>query len=1026
MSHIDPGPLATYESLADPHLTGYFNNSRMRRHLRKMGLITSRGNIVSEKVFRLNNARKEHQRHIRDVLAQAIIHKALDMERHRQMHIKKQLEDIGKIERVRRVRSERSLRGDEDLLPLLSPRMKHSKDKKHGRKSKSREKVPILQTVTDSDDYQQQPPQSVGYPAIPSDTPYNTRTDRMKTQYPEVEVDNQHLYELDRDALRSFTLNLSQFDLGSGVSPYSVPPLEKTVKKKERRRPATATGASARVSIKAPRPRSNARSLKLHRREPPMMHRAQLHTLARVTFKYLGQMVHLDHEEEDPRDEVVVMQQHCGGENLRIFKGMLMKGDRFVVISRRHRTFPFSLTFYLNGVQVERLSTCCEYKHKLGHKLGAKSSHFGIVKVDGSQACFKCLIAQGKLKTRPDPTPPPTGKPSKPTRTKRRPAKRLHGVDEQKPEEYADDFQTSSKSSTSEDVQTDGPKMASDESSSELSDTESESTISDVSDSENEDANQRSESESRLSSKPGEDDSYSSDSSSEDSQKRSKQTKKTMKKSPPPAKTSKSPTPAKQDPPPQRKHVRSPVEKERATSPIEKTRTPSPVQNVTKSEQPSIQKVNKSPPPSSTSGKDDVGGTSASESLSSMSSTDSGDTVEEAIKPETGKTKEPQRKTPDGNKNNNNSSEIKTGTDEKPSTTDDHLNGTEPVDVQRSKTPVPASESSSSSDSDSSEAESFKSKSSDDEKGSKDADQKEKINASILPLVRGKVAADLSGKQITKYQIEELTEFLDKDPSALGIQQMSLKGCDVGNEGGKAILKSLLKAKSLKSLDMSGNNITQDSVELLLDVCQKNPVDHLSVANNPLGDHGCEELISGFTRSQANVVTAQIQKRVSQSLISSVLKDSRKELGDESGAGMSSSSSMSSLASTAVTETVFLQDLDISNTKAGHGTFVSLGSYLALNPKVTTLNLSGNSISTTALESLINSLGDGSNKNLRILRMNSTTMDNRHAELIAEKLTDKCRLLELSVKGNRITKEGIEKLEEYKRKNNSLETLILE
>uniref|UniRef100_H2ZDC7 Uncharacterized protein n=1 Tax=Ciona savignyi TaxID=51511 RepID=H2ZDC7_CIOSA len=40
----------------------------------------------------------------------------------------------------------------------------------------------------------------------------------MKTAYPNVEVDTQHLDQLDQEALRSFTLNLSNYDLGSGVS----------------------------------------------------------------------------------------------------------------------------------------------------------------------------------------------------------------------------------------------------------------------------------------------------------------------------------------------------------------------------------------------------------------------------------------------------------------------------------------------------------------------------------------------------------------------------------------------------------------------------------------------------------------------------------------------------------------------------------------------------------------------------------------------------------------------------------------
>ena len=49
-------------------------------------------------------ARKEHKKHVKDLLAQAIVHKTLDLERYRQVEIKRKLEEIAKIELVRRVR----------------------------------------------------------------------------------------------------------------------------------------------------------------------------------------------------------------------------------------------------------------------------------------------------------------------------------------------------------------------------------------------------------------------------------------------------------------------------------------------------------------------------------------------------------------------------------------------------------------------------------------------------------------------------------------------------------------------------------------------------------------------------------------------------------------------------------------------------------------------------------------------------------------------------------------------------------
>jgi hypothetical protein len=41
--------------------------------------ITRRGDIVTHNQYRLNMARKEHKQHVKDLLAQAIVHKTLDV-----------------------------------------------------------------------------------------------------------------------------------------------------------------------------------------------------------------------------------------------------------------------------------------------------------------------------------------------------------------------------------------------------------------------------------------------------------------------------------------------------------------------------------------------------------------------------------------------------------------------------------------------------------------------------------------------------------------------------------------------------------------------------------------------------------------------------------------------------------------------------------------------------------------------------------------------------------------------------------
>ena len=66
-------------------------------------------------------------------------------------------------------------------------------------------------------------------------------------------------------------------------------------------------------------------------------------------------------------------------------------GD-FTFTSRRHRGYPFSLTFYINGVQDCRLSTCCEYKHARGARIGGKAGKFAVLGIQGAAPCYRCQI----------------------------------------------------------------------------------------------------------------------------------------------------------------------------------------------------------------------------------------------------------------------------------------------------------------------------------------------------------------------------------------------------------------------------------------------------------------------------------------------------------------------------------------------------------------------------------------------------------------------------------------------------------
>ncbi|XP_064651778.1 glutamate-rich protein 3-like isoform X5 [Lineus longissimus] len=407
MSHIDAGPLSTYNSLMDKHLAGYFSNSKMRRHLKKSGLITRRGEIVTQNQYRHNMAKKEHKQHVKDLLAQAIVHKTLDMERMRQVAIKKKLEEIAKIELVRRVKTDRRRQGDEDILPYLSPRPNSASQRPKTSPARGRPKDPYSRPdarlgfqehpdyyysyVHDDDDDDETPKPSSSRRPIYIDAegqPISPRDEK----YPKEEIDTRHLYGLDNVALREYTMTLDESKKGkAGASPYvqSQLPDDAKIPSPPRTSRSVQSAGSKRRLLRPMKQRGT-----LHRQEPPMTHPSRLQSLCEVTIRYHGENLQLAHEVlGDPRHEVLVEQQHCGGNTLIVYKDLLMPGTDFQFLSRRHRGYPFSLTFYVNGVMSARLSTCCEFKHTAGCKIGGKQGHFGLVAVSGGLGpCYKCQV----------------------------------------------------------------------------------------------------------------------------------------------------------------------------------------------------------------------------------------------------------------------------------------------------------------------------------------------------------------------------------------------------------------------------------------------------------------------------------------------------------------------------------------------------------------------------------------------------------------------------------------------------------
>ncbi|XP_012978572.2 glutamate-rich protein 3 isoform X2 [Mesocricetus auratus] len=414
MSHSHPaGLLATYNSLTDKHLAGYFNNTRIRRHLLRSGLITRSGRILSEKEYKVNTMKQDHQKYIRECLAQAIFHKVLDMERNRQLEIRRKLDALARKERIQRLKGEHTRRFIEDNLPVLTPHPPAGPKSNRGCSVLAEEGHSSPLTLTASSrpytaPGNMQPPIRL-QPLLSNCAARNvskiTSGSKLKTAFLESEAP----FPIGgKKAMMKFR---NSMDNSQRLDPYQLPDINSYQFPVPPTSPPQ-TGKIFRENRSEPWRRKKLRPITaphglepLYTRDPGRIYKTAPHSNAVITMVYFGKNVHLSYDDTDFRDEVKIYQQHCGGENLCIYKGKLLEKDTFQFISKRHHGFPFSLTFFLNGIQVNRLSSCCEYKHRRSSRLGGKRGYFGFVSVEKAFPCYRCIIAMG-LDRKPSPTKP--------------------------------------------------------------------------------------------------------------------------------------------------------------------------------------------------------------------------------------------------------------------------------------------------------------------------------------------------------------------------------------------------------------------------------------------------------------------------------------------------------------------------------------------------------------------------------------------------------------------------------------------
>ncbi|CAH8636771.1 unnamed protein product [Schistosoma haematobium] len=429
--------LEAYNSLTDKHLVNYFSTSRMRRHLINNGLITENGEVIPESEYKETKIRENLKRAFLEVIAHAMVEKSLEVERLRQGKLQRDLEELCRLNRVKRLREERQQRSEEAILSKLvinSPRSiekseflethypdnttnqnnqqkinkKKSTKRKHSQKNKQFHYQIITSSLTPYSSeyysYYRQPKSPFRRSSNSSNTKINNKQLRTFTKHSKHHNNNNHNKSKDRDiqgdqhtkTIDDFHHENNAHNASEQVDDYNI----------------------CRNNNKEVR---EARKTLNQYRLPSQTEVKQ--TSCIVKFMYLGissteesKIQHIIDQQKNKKEEknsmnnnndtnqslsrlITVIQQPNGGNTHTLFKGLLQPGDTFQIISKRVYGFPFSLTIYVDGTQDTRISACCEYRHRQGARIGGKHGHFIYLSVEGSFPCFRCRAFK-KLKQR--------------------------------------------------------------------------------------------------------------------------------------------------------------------------------------------------------------------------------------------------------------------------------------------------------------------------------------------------------------------------------------------------------------------------------------------------------------------------------------------------------------------------------------------------------------------------------------------------------------------------------------------------
>ena len=127
---------------------------------------------------------------------------------------------------------------------------------------------------------------------------------------------------------------------------------------------------------------------------PPKFYmKENLNSNVKLTLRYNGVPTKVVAIPEEGH-KIQITHQPGSGTNYLIFSGYVHPGNALDIVSKRLPGHPFSITIFIQGYADTRVSTCCEFRHQEGFKIGGRLGRFTVEKITGdpSLKCYKCKL----------------------------------------------------------------------------------------------------------------------------------------------------------------------------------------------------------------------------------------------------------------------------------------------------------------------------------------------------------------------------------------------------------------------------------------------------------------------------------------------------------------------------------------------------------------------------------------------------------------------------------------------------------